>query len=308
MYHFIVDPNAQGGKGIRIWKKLESRLKRACVEYQAYLTGQCGDAVAIASQLTGKGEEPGCIVVVGNDGTLGDVLEGLSLSPATTLGYVSVGFTHNFARSIRLPRKARSCLKHILNPRQIKMIDYGVITYGDGKPEHRRFLLSAGIGPEGAFQDRDFRQGRGRILRWLHMDEFLDMIVGIKQILKFTPVKGYLLLDGTKKVEFTRLYFITANIHPIASGGFKMAPRPSYGDGKLAVCVIHGIAKYHLIPLCLRAKWWNLNKERGVRYYECREAAIHLEEPRPVHVDGVNCPGQTDLHIRCIERKLRLIR
>lgn len=308
MYQFIVNPNAQGGKGIKIWKKLESQLRRTCVEYHAHLTEKCGDAKAIASQLTGIGKEPCCIVVVGGDGTLSEVLDGLSFSSAVTLGYVSVGFTHDFARSIRLPRKAKDCLKRVMNPKQIKVIDYGVITYGKDLPRHRRFLLNAGVGPDEAFRKKAFSLKTEKKFQFFHVSGLADLLVSIKQIVGFAPVKGYLLLDGIKKVEFNRLYFISATIHPITSGGFKIAPHANNSDGKLTLCVIHSIAKPHLIPLCLRARLWNLNRDRGVRFYECREAAIHLEAPRPVHIDGSSFPEQTDLHIRCIERKLRVIK
>ena len=42
MYYFIINPASQSGRGYKIWKKIEQRLVRDGVEYQAYLTEYAG--------------------------------------------------------------------------------------------------------------------------------------------------------------------------------------------------------------------------------------------------------------------------
>ena len=36
MYYFIINPASQSGRGYKIWKKIEQRLVRDGVEYQAF--------------------------------------------------------------------------------------------------------------------------------------------------------------------------------------------------------------------------------------------------------------------------------
>ena len=38
MYSFIVNPNASGGRGERIWRRLEKQLKHLGVPYESYAT------------------------------------------------------------------------------------------------------------------------------------------------------------------------------------------------------------------------------------------------------------------------------
>ena len=50
-----------------------------------------------------------------------------------------------------------------------------------------------------------------------------------------------------------------------------------------------------------------MGHHRGVRFYRCKEMAVHVDRPLPVHVDGESCFCQTDIHLRCVEKKLRMI-
>lgn len=307
MYEFIVNPNARNGLGIKIWRKLEQRLQCRCVEYAAHLTQQQGDARDISSRLTDNKEMSDCvIIVVGGDGTLNEVLDGMSISPAVTLGYIPIG-PNDFARSLRLPRRPGACLKRILGGGQIKMMDYGVLTYGSGSMEHRRFLVSTGIGVNAAACCDVTVTGLKQKLSGLHLEKLSYILAGIKQTIRSKSVKGYLVLDGIKRVEFNHLYLISAHIHPYEAGGFKLAPKASCCDGQLTVCVIHNARKIRLVPIFIRSRVGSLGKDRGVRFYDCREVALHLDQARAVHVDGESCGSQTDLQISCIERKIRMI-
>ena len=307
MYEFIINPNARNGSGMKIWNKLEHLLKRRCVDYAAHLTGQQGDARVISSRLSDKNETADCIiVVVGGDGTLNEVIDGLSLSPAVTLGYIPIG-PNDFARSMRLPKRPLACLNRILQSKHCKMIDYGVVTYGSDSMEHRRFLVSAGIGINAAACHDLMRSGMMRRLSGFHLEKLSYLLVAVKQTVRSKAVKGYVVLDGVKRVEFNHLYLISAHIQPYDIGGFKLAPKASGSDGKLTICVIHNARKIRLAPILIRSGIGRLGRDRGVRFYDCREAAIHMEQARPVHADGENCQSQTDLQVRCIERKIRMI-
>ena len=45
MLYFIVNPNAGGVNGYKVWKRLERRLIRKKTEYQVVLTGGRGEKV-----------------------------------------------------------------------------------------------------------------------------------------------------------------------------------------------------------------------------------------------------------------------
>ena len=91
-------------------------------------------------------KEARVIVVVGGDGTMNEVVDGIVSCDMVTLGYIPVGTGSDLARGLRLSRRPVRGLRRIFKARRIRQIDYGVIAYGDDVLRHRRFIVSAGIG------------------------------------------------------------------------------------------------------------------------------------------------------------------
>lgn len=307
MYYFIINPHSKSGNGYRVWKKIERFLNIENVEYRACMTEYPGHAAEYAEQLTRGCKEPRIIVVVGGDGTVNEVLDGLCFCGTVTLGYIPSGTGNDLAKSLRLPKSTRRCLKKILYPKYFKLMDYGVATYGTERVEHRRFAVSSGIGLDAAVC-HDLLHSRARaVLDRLHLSRLAYIFTGIKRLILAKPAKGFILLDGVKKVEFNYIYFITAQIHPTEGGGFRFAPKADYSDGKMEICIASHSSKCHMFPVLLRARLPRPVRNKGIRVYSCREVRIHTDRPMAVHVDGESCLYQSDLELRCIERKVRVI-
>lgn len=307
MYYFIINPHSKNGNGLKVWKKIEKWLEFGSVDYLAFMTEYAGQAAEYAEKLTKGCREAKIIVVIGGDGTVNEVLDGISFCGTITLGYIPAGPGYDLAKSLKLPRSPRKCLKKILHPRYYKLLDYGVITYGDDSVRHRRFIVSAGIGMDAAVCHNLLYSKAQSMFSRFNLARIRYPVIGIKQFWNAKPVKGYILLDGVKRVEFNYIYFISAQIHSSEGGGFYFAPSADYGDGKLDVCVVSHSSKGQLIPIFLNAFFKRQGKNKGVRNYQCREVKIHTDKPMAVHVDGESCQCQNELEIRCIERKIRMI-
>ena len=306
MYYFIVNPHANGGGSGRIWKKVERLLRNWGAAYEAFLTEKQGDAMKYAAELTEGHKDPRVIIGVGGDGTMNEILDGLAFAGPITLGYIPAGSGNDLARSLKLSRRPARCLKKILNPKYYKLMDYGVITYGD-RLEHRRFLVSAGIGLDGAVCSCLSCSGIKKVFNRLSLGRLSYGAVGLGQLIRAYPVKGYLLLDGEQKVELNHIYFISAHIHPFEGGGFRFAPGADPCDGRLTLCVVHHSAKVKLMVFLVNSLLGYQKKYRGVRSYSCREVEIHTDRPMPVLADGEDCMCQKEIHLRCIQGKVRMI-
>ena len=311
MYYFIVNPSANRGHGGKVWKRLEHRLQHSGVEYEVMMTQAPGDAMMYAGRLAEGDTGPCTIVAVGGDGTVNEILNGLSFKEQITFGHVPTGVGNDFAKSLKLPRSPERCLKRILSSCRQIGLDYGVLSYENGSPAHRRFAVSSGLGFDAAVCHdllnirSKGRENHGRRRSYLPRS-FVYVLLGLRQLLRAAPVRGYLLLDGTRKVEFNHIYFISAHIHPYEGGGFRFAPKADGSDGLLEVCVVHNSSKMGLIPVLVDAFLGKAGHHRGVRFYECREVRFHVDRPMPVHTDGENCYCQTDIHFRCIEKAIRM--
>lgn len=307
MYYFIVNPEAGRGRGERIWNRLERRLQHTRLEYEMVMTKKTGDGARIAAELTGQGTEPKTLIAVGGDGTLNEIINGMSFRGQITLGYIPAGTGSNLARSLRLPRDPARCLRRIVDAKVIRQLDYGVLSYECEEPVHRRFMISSGIGLDAqvcqnVLTTQEYR-GRGPRLP-ARLDYILRVLF---HIFCAIPVKGYLVLDGTRRIEFNHIYFISAHIHPFEGAGFRLAPAADGSDGFLEVCVVHNSVKSQLFPIMADALFGRMGRHRGVRFYKCQELQIHMEAPVAVHTDGENCFSQKDIHLRCIGRKIRMV-
>lgn len=307
MYYFIVNPNSCCGRGKLIWKKLEHTLRTSGIDYQVFLTEKPGDAKIFAKHLTDGCKNSSIIIAVGGDGTVNEILDGLSLCGLVTFGYIPAGSGNDLARSLKLPRNPIRCLKKILHPKYYKLMDYGVLSYGEDEISHRRFMVSAGIGMDAAVcHNILYSRSRG-LLNKLHIGKISYLLAGVKQLAVARPSSGYILLNGVQKIEFNHAYFISAHIHPYEGGGFKFAPDADFEDGKLSVCVMSNRKKRKLIPVLFNSLMGRKSLNKGTRFYSCEEILIHVDRPMAVHVDGESCFCQNDIEIRCIGKKLRMI-
>lgn len=238
---------------------------------------------------------------------MNEVLDGVSFHAPLSLGDIPAGSGNDLARSLHMPRSVIKCLKKQLTPRHFTMIDYGVLSYGEQELSHRRFLVSAGIGYDAAVcQEALTSRCRQRLSR-MGLGRLSYIILGIRQFFRCKSSKGYIVLDGVKKVEFNNILFISCHIQPSEGGGFLFAPKADGCDGKMNICVVSHATRTKLIPVLLSAFAGRRGRQKGVRNFECREIAIHTEAALPVHADGEFCGLQTDIQAGCIARKVRMM-
>lgn len=306
MYYFIINPNSRCGNALRIWKKIEPMLLEENLSYETFFTEYPGHARILTEQLT-EDKEAKNIVVLGGDGTLNEVLNGISFSTPTTIGYIPSGSGNDFARSLRYPKDPKLTMKQILNPSYYRYLDYGVVTYDSEDLKHRRFAVSSGIGYDAGVCADVANSTAKRMLNLLHLGKLVYLISGIRELFHLHPVNGELVLDGIKKIHLHNIAFISAHVHRFEGGGFKFAPKADPADGQLDICVVHHSGALRLIPVLLCGFLGKHASLKGVQIYRCKEAELHVEEPLPVHTDGESLGFQKKLLFSCVPKQIRII-
>ena len=112
MYTFIVNPNARTGLGVQVWERLERILSEKNVKYKAYLTRYPNHAAEFAAEAT-AGEEDITLIALGGDGTINEVINGIRDFSKVTFGYIPIGSSNDFARSMGLSRNPEQMLSQI---------------------------------------------------------------------------------------------------------------------------------------------------------------------------------------------------
>ena len=311
MYYFIVNPHSRSGRARTLWQSLKQTLEQKKVSYNAYLTEYPGHAISIAARLTDPAQsdpESKIIVVVGGDGTLNEVLNGLCLSCPFTLGYIPTGSGNDFARSLKLPKNPQKALEHILKPKYLRYLDYGILSYGKNGELHRRFFVSSGMGYDANVCQGLLNSRAKRILNQIYLGKFSYLLIGAFQLLSLKPADGKLLINGVQPIAVKNLSFASFHIHPFEGGGFLFAPQASPEDGQLELCVVSGISRLRLIPVLLSALLGGRHRRmKGVHIYRCKEASLSVARPACLHTDGETFPPYSRISVSCEARKIRVI-
>ena len=106
----IANPCSGKSKGAKVAPKVQKKLISEGYETQLMFTRSHGDAVTLAKSATQD-----IVVCIGGDGTLNETITGLVESGSkSSLGYIPLGSTNDFAKSMGIPRRWKNALKEIL--------------------------------------------------------------------------------------------------------------------------------------------------------------------------------------------------
>lgn len=304
MHHFIINSSSRSGKGVRIWTEVKNELDRRHVEYLCYFTSYKEHASAIASNICK--DNPGLknIVVLGGDGTLNEVVNGIEDFSEIILGYIPTGSSNDLARSLRMSKDPLERLERILLPMHFDFLDVGSITL-DNK-ETKRFVVSTGTGFDASVCEETFHSDIKSRLNKLGLGKLTYLFIALKQLFSSSFMEGEIIADNVSK-SFHKMFLITSMVHRYEGGGLKLAPKANPRDGKLSVCIVHGMGRFHVLCLLptLLLGWHTAFK--GVETFDCKTMEIRLNAPSHVHTDG-EYPGMyKDYKITCLPKLLRII-
>ena len=310
MYYFIVNTNSRSGKAAKIWQQVKKELDQSRVEYEAHLTEYPGHAKILADELTASPQNIGenrILVAVGGDGTLNEVVDGLHVSPNITLGYIPTGSGNDFARSIKISKKPLKALHRVLHPRYFRFLDYGVLSCDTCDINHRRFVVSSGIGFDADVCRNINTSKLKNFLCKVHLCKLSYIILGIIALVSMKRSAGYMVLDSAKKVNLKNVAFVASHIHKSEGGGFRFAPKADPCDGQFEICVVSHTNRLQMVPTLILALFGLHTKSKIVRMYQCHELSIHMDKPSTVHADGEVLGTYTDVSLTCRTKQLRFI-
>lgn len=289
MYHFIINSAASSGKGLRVWQKAEDILKREHAEYTAHFPKSGKHTVTLVQRLTGISSAQDChLVVLGGDGTLNLVLQGIVSFEHTILSCIRTGSGNDFAKDMGLEKDLEKAILHLLYDSHETVLDYGaLIAYPiDTAPIRWRFIISSGVGYDADICEEVSRSRLKKIMNRLHLGKLVYVCIGIKQIFTRKTCRAALRIDNQKSRYISGLFFLVGMIHRYEGGGVPFCPKADPSDGFLDVCLVEGMAKWKLL---LAVVFVYLRKHylfRRVTAFRCRKLTLTLDRPEWFHMDG----------------------
>lgn len=307
MYHFIINPKSSSGKGIRHWWTVKDELDRQNITYTADFTKQEGHAMELAAKICQDHKSIKNIVVLGGDGTLNEVINGIDDFNDVILGYIPSGSSNDLARSLKIPKDPLKALSNVLKPNKFTYLDYGEISFKDQELKPRRFGCSSGVGYDAGVCVEVQQSALKKKLNGFGAGKFIYLAIAIKLLLNIKFQDATIILDGIKKHTYKKVLLISNMIHKFEGGGLKMAPDADPTDGKLSICIVHGLSRAMillLLPTIFFGKHVNF---KGIESFQCSSMEIILDRKAPVHTDGEVPTFSSHVTARCIPGKIRMI-
>lgn len=267
MYHVIYNPVAGKKRARKNLRIVEEILKKREVEYLVHASCDVHDAEDIARKLSTDGERE--FIVLGGDGTLNEVLNGLSDPSVCKLGLVPSGTGNDFAERMGIPMDAEKALTRILDG-EAKLVDYIDVS-------GTRCMNVAGLGIDVDVLER-CQKGklRGKVKYLMSL---------IKSLFAFKGCKIKIVSEGR---EETRDVLICAVCNGTQfGGGIKICPVADPTDKKLDVITVDCIGGvWKIVKAFIELMKGRILEYPLTTYFQCDSVTFIPEKDIPIQLDG----------------------
>jgi len=293
---FLVNPASDNGATGRRWPEIANRAAAAGLTGEALLSERPGQLTELARRAADEGGE--LLVVVGGDGTVNEVVNGLAGREGPELAVIPRGTGRDFVRTYGIPYKLDDALRTARDGRT-REIDVGRarIRSWQGEPAEWYFANIASAGMSGAIAKRANETSKalgGKVSYfWATFAVFSRWRTS-----ELTVTVG-------AETHRARMHDVVVANGRYFGGGMMICPEAEPDDGVFDVLLIGNLTKRDLLltlPKTYRGKHLPHPKAELLRG---PTVEIEAPEPLPVELDGEQ-PGTTPARFEIIPRALRL--
>jgi len=243
---------------------------------EIWVTQWKGHAEELARQALEKGID--LVVAAGGDGTLNEVVNGLSMDfGRARLGLLPLGTGNDFARTINVPADPKGAMEILLEGRS-RRIDVVQATVG-GKS---RWFLNVSAGGFGGLVSEKAGEAKERWGPLAYMRAAVDVLPDLQTFETSIVLEG---LDGTERLRVDTYNVVISNGRYVAAG-IPVAPRAEVDDGLLDVMIAPATTIPQLallVPKVLLGQ--HLDDDRLI-FRRAARIEIESDPPMVFNVDG----------------------
>ena len=306
MYYFIVNTHAKTGNSHSVWEEIKSVLEEREIEYQLFETLYAGYATEVVRELVNQATEHINLIIVGGDGSINEVVNGISDFSKISVGVIPAGTGNDFARNLGISRDVKACLDDILSSKNETKLDLGLFHWESLK-RSRIFAISSGLGFDALVAKKNEKSRIKSFCNKLGLGKLSYLISTVRSLFTMKTYAATIEVDDQPVQNYNKVVFSCAMNLKAEGGGVKMAPHASARDGFLSFCSAADIPAiilpFYLILLVM-AKHENL---KCFHITNCQKCHIHTNRPVTLHCDGEYICDTTDVWYESLPQKLSLL-
>lgn len=285
----IVNPKAGGGRGLLDFLAISKLLHDNEIVCEAHFTEHKYQAVEYTVSAVNMGFRK--IIVVGGDGTLHEVINGLYIQKAVsprevTVAVIGVSVESDWSRTHGFKERSYVGMVEAIKAGHTIYQDVGIVSYEESHFPQTRYMVSAGgTGFDAevvkrfahSAMKRKRRRDRANIVSYLWCVTktfFRFKHPGVK-----IYIDDYLVYNGL-------LFSAIVGIGKYNSGGFQLLPDAVVDDGMLDMTIIRPIHFWHILFRFLYLYDGNIYKIRHTERWRGRKIRIVSIPDMLLEVDG----------------------
>lgn len=300
----VVNPISGVGRQKRIETMLQMNLNQDLFDYRVVYTEHIHHGREIARDAADKGYD--CVVAVGGDGSVNDVVQGLKDSD-TRLGIIPCGSGNGLARSLKIPLQPWFAIR-VLNQQYEQTIDSIVITDGTDSPDTKQFICinAAGCGYD-AYIARMMQAAKTRGIA-----AYTNLV--LREYDRYKCSDYRLIINGHD--YYRNAWFIAVANSQQFGYNLAVAPKAKLDDGLIDISIIDKVPIDHL-PITAPLAFTNhLDLSQHVEMFRTPEVVIEGNLDKWVNIDGegenigrtvrfINHPKSVKIYARDLKHPLK---
>jgi YegS/Rv2252/BmrU family lipid kinase len=298
----IVNMTAGGGKTKKDWPLIAQILQREGIRYDPYFTDRRLHASIIARNKIKEGYSK--IIVVGGDGTMNEVINGVFaqkriLTTEVMLGMISVGTGNDWARTFNIPSDYEGAVRTIKEQKTF-IQDAGLVNYRKNGREWKRYFINiAGMGFGARVVERANRsKEKGKSGPMLYFYNILFSLI------QYRSKKAVIEIDGTSYNR--KIFSLNVGIGKYNGGGMIQVPHAIADDGLYSITLIKKIGKLNVIANMKKLYNGTITQHSKVETYMAKSVQIDGSTLLKVETDGESL-GHGPVSFEIIPRSVTVI-
>ncbi|MFC4402944.1 diacylglycerol/lipid kinase family protein [Gracilibacillus xinjiangensis] len=285
----ILNPSSGSKESVKYKEMIEQILMTNNYQFKIRRTEKENDARRFAEEASGEGID--LLVVMGGDGTINEVINGLvNKAHRPLLQVIPLGTVNNFARAVGVPLQVEDALQLIENGTTMQ------VDIGEVNQQYFSNLVNIGAIAEATYQVTPEQKSK--------LGSLAYFFEGLK---KFREKDVFPVTIETAEITVeTEAMLVLIAVTDTFASWKNILKEAEVDDGFLHIFAIKQLTNFEGVAMLTRMMNGSLKDQEQVEYFKVKKASIYTEETKVANVDGDE-GAATPLHLSILPGHLHVL-